>query len=40
MIKDHRTKYETGNTQSVMDGNLDNFIRNFLLSSINSKKNN
>ena len=40
MIKDHRTKYETGNTQSVMDGNLDNFIRSFLLSSINSKENN
>ena len=40
MIKDHRTNFETGNTQTVMDGNLDNFIRNFLLSSINSKKNN
>tara|TARA_B100001250_G_scaffold380641_1_gene372254 strand:- start:4138 stop:5211 length:1074 start_codon:yes stop_codon:yes gene_type:complete len=39
MIKDHRTKYETGNTQSVMDGNLNKFIRNFLLSSINSKNN-
>ncbi|PIE75190.1 MAG: peptide chain release factor 2 [Deltaproteobacteria bacterium] len=26
MVKDHRTEYETGNTQSVLDGNLDNFI--------------
>ena len=39
MIKDHRTNFETGNTQSVMDGDLNNFIRAFLLSSINSKIN-
>jgi peptide chain release factor 2 len=26
MVKDHRTEYETGNTQSVLDGNLDPFI--------------
>jgi peptide chain release factor 2 len=26
MVKDHRTNAETGNVQSVMDGNLDSFI--------------
>ena len=26
MVKDHRTEYETGNTQSVLDGNLNAFI--------------
>lgn len=26
LVKDHRTEYETGNTQSVLDGNLDSFI--------------
>ena len=26
LVKDHRTEYETGNTQSVLDGNLDGFI--------------
>lgn len=30
MVKDHRTKYEVGNIQSVMDGNIDPFIENFL----------
>jgi len=30
MVKDHRTKYEIGNIQSVMDGNLDPFIEAFL----------
>ena len=34
LVKDHRTKQETGNIQSVMDGDLDNFIRSFLLSEI------
>ncbi len=31
MVKDHRTNVETGNIQSVMDGNLDDFIKAFLL---------
>jgi len=31
MVKDHRTSYETGNVDSVMDGNLDPFIKAFLL---------
>lgn len=30
MVKDHRTEYETGNTQSVLDGNLDGFIEAYL----------
>ena len=31
MVKDHRTSVETGNVQSVMDGNLDDFINAYLL---------
>ncbi len=30
MVKDHRTKYETGNIQAVMDGHIDQFIESFL----------
>lgn len=30
MVKDHRTEYETGNTQAVFDGGLDDFMRAFL----------
>lgn len=30
MVKDHRTKFESGNIQSVMDGNIDGFIESFL----------
>lgn len=30
MVKDHRTKYETGNTQATMDGDIDSFIEEFL----------
>ena len=26
MVKDHRTGYEVGNIQDVMDGNIDGFI--------------
>ena len=37
LVKDHRTKQETGNIQSVMDGDLDNFIRSLLLSEISQK---
>jgi peptide chain release factor 2 len=31
MVKDHRTNFEVGNIQSVMDGGIDGFIRSFLL---------
>ncbi len=31
MVKDHRTKVETGNVQAVMDGDIDSFIRAFLI---------
>ena len=31
LVKDHRTKYEVGNTQAVLDGELDPFIREYLL---------
>ncbi|GBE27381.1 peptide chain release factor 2 [bacterium BMS3Bbin03] len=34
MVKDHRTGAETGNTQAVMDGDIDRFIRAYLLSHI------
>ena len=30
MVKDHRTNEETGNVDSVMDGNLDPFINAYL----------
>ena len=30
MVKDHRTNYETGNVQSVMDGNLNSFMLEYL----------
>jgi peptide chain release factor 2 len=30
MVKDHRTNYEVGNAQSVLDGNLDGFMEAFL----------
>ena len=34
MVKDHRTAYETGNVQGVMDGDLDGFIDEYLKLSI------
>lgn len=30
LIKDHRTNYETSNVDKVLDGNLDDFIENYL----------
>jgi len=33
MIKDHRTEYETGNVDPVLDGDLSEFIEKFLLFS-------
>jgi peptide chain release factor 2 len=34
MVKDHRTDYEVGNAQGVLDGNLDGFIEAYLRSNI------
>ncbi len=31
MVKDHRTSHETGNVQAVMDGDIDAFIKAYLL---------
>ena len=31
LIKDHRTKYETSNIQKVLDGNIDEYIKEYLL---------
>jgi len=33
LVKDHRTDFEMGNTQAVLDGELDGFIRAYLLQS-------
>jgi len=30
LVKDHRTEYETGNTQAVLDGRLDDFMEAYL----------
>lgn len=32
MVKDHRTKHETGDVDRVLDGDLDDFIKTYLLS--------
>jgi peptide chain release factor 2 len=32
MVKDHRTEFETGNTQAVLDGELDGFMDAYLRS--------
>jgi peptide chain release factor 2 len=37
LVKDHRTDYETGNTQGVLDGDLDDFIREYLLAKAAGK---
>ena len=34
MVKDHRTHYETSQTQKVLDGDLDELIRKYLLSAL------
>jgi len=37
MIKDHRTDFEVGNVQPVMDGELDGFIKAYLMSEKESQ---
>jgi peptide chain release factor 2 len=34
MVKDHRTKHENSNIQAVMDGDIDEFLRQYLLWNI------
>lgn len=34
MVKDHRTDFEKGNTQAVLDGDLDDFIEAYLSSNV------
>jgi len=34
MVKDHRTEHETGNTQRVLDGGIDEFIEAALLKKV------
>jgi len=31
MVKDHRTEHETSDVQGVMDGDLDDFIKSYLM---------
>jgi peptide chain release factor 2 len=38
LVKDHRTNLEKGNVESVLDGELDDFIEAYLLSSITTKE--
>ena len=37
LVKDHRTDFEIGNAQSVLDGNLDGFIHEYLLAKASGK---
>jgi peptide chain release factor 2 len=39
MIKDHRTDFETGNVQPVMDGELDGFVKAYLMSEKEGQSN-
>jgi len=38
LVKDHRTKYETGNIQAVMDGEIDEFLRQYLLFNVKNER--
>lgn len=38
MVKDHRTNHETGDVQSVMDGDLDSFMKAYLLANSAKEK--
>ena len=37
LVKDHRTNYEIGNVQSVMDGNITGFLNEYLILKKNNK---
>lgn len=36
MVKDHRTNYEVGNIEAVMNGEIDDFIEEYLKSQVKS----
>ena len=38
MVKDHRTEFEVGNTEAVLDGDLDPFIESYLRKTLGNKK--
>jgi peptide chain release factor 2 len=38
MVKDHRTDFETGNTEAVLDGDLDPFIESYLRTTLGEKE--
>ncbi len=37
LVKDHRTDHEEGNTQAVLDGEIDSFIESYLRSQVGAK---
>jgi peptide chain release factor 2 len=37
MVKEHRTNYEEGNTQAVLDGDINNFINTYLRAQAGEK---
>ena len=40
LVKDHRTNYEVGNVESVMDGDLNGFIESYLKMNVKNKSQN
>ena len=40
MVKDHRTGYEVGNVDSVMNGEINGFIESYLRKNIDNNEQN
>jgi peptide chain release factor 2 len=36
MVKDHRTDYQTGDAQAVLDGEIDELLKSYLSSQMES----